>query len=291
MMRPDMDRLLVCFSWGCAMVLVSGLAAIMGFLLINGWHTLGPALVFGSTPALDALLLRQQVFNGLFPAMAGSLCLVLLSVAIALPFGIGTGIFLAEYAPKGVRALIGFLVDLLAGIPSIVVGLFGFSLTVFLHQQLDSRITPCLLISALSLAFLVLPYLVKSTQDALADLGPALRLTAPSLGATRTENIFYVLLPAAFSDILSGIVLAVGRCAEDTAVIMLTGAVASAGLPNSLFSGFEALPFYIFYIASEYSGPDELARGYGAALILLLICTALFGLAHALKRWAAPHAR
>jgi len=85
------------------------------------------------------------------------------------------------------------------------------------------------------------------------------------------------------SGIISGIVLAIGRCAEDTAVIMLTGAVATAGIPKSVFSSFEALPFYIYYMASEYSGPSQLMKGYGAALILLIICAGLFAFSYWIK--------
>ena len=85
--------------------------------------------------------------------------------------------------------------------------------------------------------------------------------------------------------------LAIGRCAEDTAVIMLTGVVASAGIPKSVFSNFEALPFYIYYTASEYADHSELIKGYGAALILLLICTGLFTLAHLIKYWIKQKTR
>ncbi len=104
------------------------------------------------------------------------------------------------------------------------------------------------------------------------------------LGATKMQNIFFVLLSASFSGIISGIILSIGRCAEDTAVIMLTGAVATAGIPKSIFSGFEALPFYIYYISSQYTDDMELMKGYGACLILLLICISLFILAYFIKR-------
>jgi phosphate transport system permease protein len=140
-----------------------------------------------------------------------------------------------------------------------------------------------LLISALSLAFLVLPYIIKTTQGAIERIPLLTRLTAPGLGATKLQNVMLVLLPLALSDIISGVVLAIGRCAEDTAVIMLTGVVATAGVPKSLFASFEALPFYIYYTASEYTDPAELVKGYGAALILLLICSMLFVFAHLIK--------
>lgn len=284
-MRPGSagDRLLVCFSWLSALLLSGGLTVIVGFLVAKGFPSLNADLIFAGTPVLDALLLKRQVFGGLFPAMAGTGLLVVISVGIALPLGLATGVWLAEYASPAVKGIFSFIVDLMAGIPSIVVGLFGFSITIFLHHYYNNRIFPCLLISALCLAFLVLPYLVKTTQGAIESLPLSVRLTGPSLGASRLQNIVHILLPSALSDILSGVVLAIGRCAEDTAVIMMTGVVATAGVPTSLFAGFEALPFYIYYTASEYGDEAHLAKGYGAALILLAMCTGLFIVAHAIR--------
>ncbi|RLB90348.1 MAG: phosphate ABC transporter permease PtsA [Deltaproteobacteria bacterium] len=288
MEKSFQDRLLVMFSWGCALLLFTGLMVIVGFLVVKGYRTINLALIFGDTRPLDAFLLRQQVFGGLFPAIIGTISLILLSIGFALPMGLASGLYLAEYAQPRLKLFFSLMVDILAGIPSIVVGLFGFSITIFLHHSFSNRIFPCLLISALSLAFLVLPYIIKTTQNAIESLPLQVRLTAPSLGATQLENIIFVLLPSALSDIVSGIVLAIGRCAEDTAVIMLTGVVATAGIPKSVFSNFEALPFYIYYIASEYSDQSELMKGYGAAIILLVICSGLFALAHWVKLQIDP---
>nr|WP_320193004.1 ABC transporter permease subunit [uncultured Desulfobacter sp.] len=277
------DRLLSFFSWVCALLLTTGVCIIIGFLILKGGRSLNIDLIFADTRPLDAILLKRQVFGGLFPAMAGTFLLIILSVSIALPLGLCAGIYLAEYASSNARIVFGFMVDLLAGIPSIVVGLFGFSITIFLHHFYNSRIYPCLLISALSLAFLVLPYIIKTTQGAIERIPLLTRLTAPGLGATKLQNVLLVLLPLALSDIVSGVVLAIGRCAEDTAVIMLTGVVATAGVPKSFFASFEALPFFIYYTASEYTDSTELVKGYGAALILLLICSILFIFAHVIK--------
>lgn len=285
MVKPVWGRLLAIFSWSCAFLLMAALSIIIGFLVIKGYKAISVELIFANVPPLDAVLLKRHVFGALFPAVMGTLFLILLSMGFALPLGLASGVYLAEYAPSRLKWFFSFMVDILAGIPSIVVGLFGFSITIFLHHFYDNRIFPCLLISALSLSFLVLPYIIKTTQDAIESLPLQVRLTGPSLGATQFQNIVFVLLPSALSDILSGIVLAIGRCAEDTAVIMLTGVVATAGIPKSVFSSFEALPFYIYYIASEYSDASELMKGYGAALILLAICAGLFVLAHWLKFW------
>ena len=275
--------MVIVWAWSCAVILTSAVFAVIGFLIVRGAGALNLELIFGHTPAVDAILLRRPVFGGLFPAILGTLLLILLSVAFSLPVGLATGIYLAEYARGRVKSLLSLLFDVLAGIPSIVIGLFGFSLAIFLHQHLNGRIYPCLLISALALAFLVLPYLIRSTQAALESLPFQHRITAPVLGATRMQNIYHVLLPRASQNIAGGVVLAIGRCAEDTAVIMLTGAVATAGIPRGLLEHFEALPFFIYYISSQYADPGELSQGYGAAIILLIVCLILFGLSKVIQ--------
>ena len=137
--------------------------------------------------------------------------------------------------------------------------------------------------SAGCLALLVLPHLIFMTQTTLEGLPAELRLSGLSLGFTPWQNMRHVLLPAAGRGILSGVILAVGRAAEDTAVILLTGVVANAGLPSGLLGKYEALPFQIFYLASEARSEAELAQGFGAALILLLLTATLFLGAYYLK--------
>ncbi|TKB25355.1 ABC transporter permease subunit [Desulfopila sp. IMCC35006] len=275
-MRSLIERVIIAFSWGSVVLLLSALFFMLGYLMYRGAGVIGTELLFGKIAPIDALLLKRQVFNGLFPAVMGTFALVLLAVGFAVPIGLAAGIYMAEYCRGWSRQLPTVLFDILAGLPSIVIGLAGFSLTIILHRFFPGRLGPCLLISALAMCFLILPYLIRSTQMALESVAPSLRLTAPALGATRLQNIRYVLLPARLPDILGGVILAIGRAAEDTAVIMLTGVVASAGLPRSLFEQFEALPFYIYYISSQYTNPRELQMGFGAAILLLTVCAVLF---------------
>jgi phosphate transport system permease protein len=275
MIRRVIEGSITVFSWAAALLLTLALLTFVGYLFKKGGSSLNGSLIFGDTAPLDALLLRQQVFDGLFPAIIGTLLLIAGSMLIAIPVGIAAGIYMAEYCSGRVKSFFSLLFDILAGVPSIVIGLAGLSLTIFLHRYFSAQITTSLLISCLSLALLVLPYLIRTTQTALESIDPLIRRTAPALGASRLQNIVQVLVPNSISEIAGGIILATGRCAEDTAVIMLTGAVASAGLPRSIFDQYEALPFYIYYISSQYSGPDELARGFGAAILLILICASL----------------
>ena len=278
------EMLTVMFSWAAGVALLTAVFLLLAYLFVNGYESLDLSLVFGDVAPLRAVLLRERVFEGLFPAIAGTLALVTMSIVWAIPIGIATGIYLAEYASARLKRTLDAFFDVLSGLPSIVVGLFGFAVSVFLHRHYSDRIGPCLLVSSIALSFLVLPYIIRTTQAALEGIPLDIRLTALALGATRLQNIHFVLIPKSLPGIMSGIILAIGRCAEDTAVIMLTGAVASAGLPRSIFSQYEALPFYIYYISSQYADPDELTRGYGAAIILLLLCAILFAVAYGIRK-------
>lgn len=283
-MSRILEKSIIVFSWLCAIILFTGIACIMSHLFLKGAAVVDLQLVFGDTDVIDAVFLKRRVFDGLFPAVAGTFLLVLLSVAIAVPLGLTSGIYLAEYANPKTKQIFSVLCDILAGIPSIVIGLFGFSVSIFLHKYYSGDIYPCLLISSVSLAILVLPYIIRTTQGALESIPIETRLTAPALGATKLQNIVYVLLPKSLTGIFSGLILAIGRCAEDTAVIMLTGVVASAGVPGSVFSHYEALPFYIYYISSQYMDHQELLTGYGASILLLLLCAGLFLIAAVIRK-------
>ena len=283
-MRRLLEQAVPVFSWLCGIILLGAVFTVISYLFLHGWESLSLALIFGNTPPLDALLLQRQVQNGLFPAMVGTLSLVVLAVCLAVPIGMASGIYLAEYAGPRTKAILNLFFDIMAGLPSIVVGLFGFSAAIFLNRQFSGSVHPCLLISSVALAFLVLPYIIRTTQMALEGLPLSARMTALSLGASKLQNIVHVLLPQSLSGVVSGVILAIGRCAEDTAVIMLTGVVASTGVPRSLLSHYEALPFYIYYISSQYTDSAELATGYGAAIILLFICLGLFLLAFIIKK-------
>lgn len=278
------EKLFILYAWGCGALLFGSVGCIVGYLFYMGASNLSLSLIFGTENPLSVIFLQKPAFNGLFPAIFGTFVLVLFSVGIALPTGISTGIYLAEYAGKKTKHAFGFFFDILAGIPSIVIGLFGFSITVFLHHYFTPDIYPCLLVSSLSLSFLVLPYLIRTTQTALESIPWETRQTALAIGASRFQNIFFVLIPHSFSEIMSGIVLSIGRCAEDTAVIMLTGVVASAGIPGSIMEGYEALPFYIYYVSSQYANAEELGNGFSAAIILIVICISLYVFSFLIKQ-------
>jgi len=270
-------------SWLAVVTTLGMVLLFLGFLGWRGIDTLNLSLFFGNTPPWEAITGRLPVWHGIWPACVGTLALVLFSSLLAIPLGLASGIYLAHYASGAWKKWCGLAVELLAGIPSIVMGLFGFALILFLKRTVAPQANTCLLLSAGCLALLVLPYLIFMTQTTLESLPDHLKLAGLGLGFTPGQNLLHVLLPAAGRGILSGVILAVGRAAEDTAVILLTGVVANAGLPSGILDKYEALPFQIFYLASEAKSEAELAQGFGAALILLVLTAALFLGAYYLK--------
>ncbi len=271
-------------AWGSTLLLTLLLASLLGFLLWQGGAALNLTLFFGDTPPLDALRHGAPVFDGIWPACMGTLCLVALAITLALLPGIASGIYLAEYARGRPRQLFSFVVELLAGVPSIVMGLAGFALILLLRRSVAPAANTCLLLSAGCLALLILPSLISTTCLALENLPDELRLTGASLGLSPQQCLRHLLLPAAGTGILSGIVLALGRAAEDTAVILMTGVVANAGTPAGLGSKYEALPFHIYYLAAEYHSPAELAQAFATALVLIALTGLLFAGARKLQR-------
>ncbi len=273
-------RLLTGFS---AALVPTMVCVLMGYLLMRGVPVMGKELLFGSTPPLDAVFGRAPVWDGLWPACVGTFWLVVLTMLLALFPGTGCGIFLAELASPLQKKILGAAVDMLAGMPSIVMGLFGFMLILLLRHTILPDANTGLLLAAGCLALLVLPVLAASTREAMNAVPRSLRLAAAASGFSRSQALFHLFLPAAAKGILGGVVLAVGRAAEDTAVILFTGVVANAGLPAGLFGKFEALSFDIYYVSSQYQNQQELLHGFGAAALLLGISCLLLAIARLLE--------
>ena len=271
-------------SWTAFLVVLFSVGGLITFLAVRGFPAINTKLFFGDTPAWDAILAVRPVWNGIWPAVAGTISLLLLTMIIVLVPGISCGVYLACFASPREREYIGECVDVLAGIPSIVMGLFGLELIIILRRTFLPNGTTCLLLAAVCLAILVIPALVTATRSSIEALPRQLTITADALGMSRAQTVRYLLIPSASSGILGGVILSMGRAMEDTAVIMLTGAVANAGLPAGLASKFEALPFKIYYTAAQYTGQEELMRGFGTALLLLILSWTMILIANVLQK-------
>ena len=271
-------------SWAAFLIVIFSVGGLITFLAVKGFPAINAKLFFGDTTAWDAIFAVRPVWNGIWPAVAGTMSLLLLTMIIVLVPGISCGVYLACFASPRAREYIGECVDVLAGIPSIVMGLFGLELIIILRRTFLPNGTTCLLLAAVCLAILVIPALVTATRSSIEALPRQLTITADALGMSRAQTVRYLLIPSASSGILGGIILSMGRAMEDTAVIMLTGVVANAGLPAGLASKFEALPFKIYYTAAQYTGQEELMRGFGTALLLLILSWTMILIANVLQK-------
>lgn len=266
------------WCWLCTTLLVVVLSTFSLYIAYRAAPSFGTNLFFGNAEVWAAITGKAPVWEGIWPACIGTLSVTLLALALALIPGIATGIWLSEFTESKLNPPLGIAVDLLAGVPSILMGLCGFALILQLRATVAHQANACLLVSAACLALLILPYLANTTRAALQALPTSLKLTSSALGLSRWQTLRHILLPRATKGIISGVVLSMGRAAEDTAVIMLTGAVANAGLPSGLFERYEALPFTIFYYSAQYQNPKELELAFGAALTLIFFTASTFTL-------------
>jgi len=236
------------------------LGAILSFVIGRG----APAL---SWEFLTAFPRRGMTQGGIFPALVGTFYLVLGTVLFSLPLGVGAAIYLSEYAREGSwTRLVRVGVNNLAGVPSIVFGLFGLALFV---KLLGLGIS--VLSGALTLGLLVLPVVIRAAEEALRAVPQEFREAAYALGATPWEVSRTVVLPTALPGIITGAILAVGRAAGETAPIMLTAAVYyTPRLPRSPLDEVMALPYHLYVLATEHPMFwKTVSLQYGTALVLL----------------------
>ena len=211
--------------------------------------------------------------GGVYPAIAGTLAVTLITLISSIPFGIGCAIYLTEYAKDTwTTGIIRSAIRNLAGIPSIIYGLFGLALFV---QAL--RLGTSVLSAGLTLGLLSLPYIITTTEESLKTVPRHMREASLALGATKIETIYKIVLPASIAGILTGIVLSLSRAAGETAPILFTGAafyINHSGI--NLTQEFMALPYHLYMLSTQHQN-IELVRplAFGTATVLILL---VFGL-------------
>ena len=249
-------RLLV---WLSAIITVAVMAFLIGFILIKGVGNL--------TPDLFALEYNSDNAS-LMPALINTLIITLLSLVIAVPFGIFAAIYLVEYAKKGSKLvkIIRITTETLQGIPSIIFGLFGL---LFFSTALHWGYS--LLSGSMTLVIMILPLIIRTTEEALLGVPDAYREASFGLGAGKLRTVFKVVLPSASPGILSGVVLATGRIVGETAALIYTaGSVAK--VPESLMGSGRTLAVHMYVLSSEGLYMDQ---AYATAVILLLFVLVL----------------
>ena len=226
--------------------------------------------------------------GGILPAIIGTVYLTLGTAVFAVPLGVAAGVYIAEYAADNAwTRLIRIAIINLAGIPSVVYGLFGFGLFVIFLGFGTS-----ILAASLTLTIMTLPVIISTTEEALRSVPQSFRVVSISLGATRWQTIWRVVLPQALPGILTGVILGLERAAGETAPILFTGAAFFLPrLPQSPLDATMALPYHIFVISTQVPGMPVQIQ-FGTVLVLLvfvlgmnLVATLIRSRARARREW------
>ncbi|KAF5412587.1 MAG: phosphate ABC transporter permease PstA [Euryarchaeota archaeon] len=260
--------------WVSAGIALLILAVILGYIVVQGVHVITLSFLLES-PRLSG------AEGGILPAIVGTFWLMMVAMLSSVPIGIGAAVYLAEYAPKSaVTAVISFGVECLAGVPSIVIGLFGYA---FLSIYLGFGFS--VLSGGLALMFMVLPWIVRVSEESIKTVPNAFREASLALGATKWQTVRRVVLPSAIPGITTGVILGIGKAIGETAVIMFT-AGSSLLMPMSLFDPVRALPYHIYILASEgISNP----MAYGSSIVLLVMVLAINLAAITIQRHYGRH--
>ena len=258
-----------------AMTVAGFVVIILAYIIYNGYSAI-------SVEFLTEMPRMRMTQGGIYPAIVGTVLLIIGSMAVALPMGIMAAIYLNEYAGENRTTwLIEMAINNLAGTPSVVFGLFGLALFVKYFGFGSS-----LLSASLTLSLLIIPVIIRSSQEALITVPKEYRESSLALGVSKWQTIRHVVLPAAIPGIVTGVILSIGRVAGETAPILLTGAAYFLPrLPDSIYSQFMALPYHLFVLATSGTNITQTRPlQYGTALVLLIIVLGLNIIAVLIRR-------
>jgi phosphate transport system permease protein len=242
----------------CLMFTVLATAAIIGVIIWRGAGSISWEFIFGMPK-------KNMTAGGIWPAIYGTIMLTLGTALFALPLGVAAGVYLAEYAKRGPGTrVVRLSIANMAGVPSIVYGLFGLSLFVIVL-----RFGVSLLAGSLTLAALTLPIIITSTEESLRQVPQDLRQASLALGASKLRTILRVVLPAAAPGIVTGAILGLSRAAGETAPIIFTAAAFYAPMPRSALDQVMALPYHLYIMATQAVKPAP-AIVWGTAFVLVV---------------------
>jgi phosphate transport system permease protein len=285
-------------------LIIAILVVILGNILYHGSGAFSWRFISGGTES-DMFDIHKA---GVFPMIFGTTALVFLMTIVVVPVGVITAIYLTEYAPNSssVTRFIRGAVNNLAGVPSIVFGLFGLGFFInFIGSQMDRVLTsgpepvwgkPAIIWAALTLAILTLPVVIVATEEALKAIPPGLREASLALGATKLETVWKIVLPQALPGIMTGSILAVSRGAGEVAPILFTGAAYyMASLPAKLTDQFMELGYHVFILSTQSPNVETTRPLLYSTVVVLLVLTfalnlvAIFVRAHMRKKMRSLH--
>ena len=252
------------------------LFVILAFIVIKGIGVI-------SWEFISEMPKEGMTQGGIFPAIVGTLCLVFGSMIFAFPVGVLAAIYMNEYVKDGwMKKIIKQMTNNLAGVPSIVFGLFGMALFVNKLEFGDS-----LLAGSLTLGLLVLPVVIRTTEESLKSVDDTFRQASLGLGASKWQTTSKVVFPIAFPNVITGLILSIGRVSGETAPILFTvAAYFLPKLPTSIFDQAMALPYHLYVISTSGTNIEaSRAMAYGTALILIIIVLISNLLANSLRKY------
>jgi phosphate transport system permease protein len=252
--RRGVEKAVAAVAVLAAMLAVAALALVLGSVLLKGASQLDLSFFTRPRP-----LFGEQ--GGIADALVGSALMLLMCAAVAIPFAVLVAIYMSEYAGPRVAALLRIALDVLNGVPAIVVGIFVFGLLVVGHGQ-------SAIYGAFALAILMVPMVARATQEVLGVIPRSLREASLALGVTRWRTTWSIVLPSAIGGILTGVVIAVARVAGETAPLLFTSSIAANQVSTDVTHALPTLPVTIF-VFSESPDPGEQANGWAAALVLI----------------------
>lgn len=249
------------FLWAAALFTVGILLLILGYILVQGVGKLTPDFLLSSPRAMG----RE---GGIFPAIVGTVYFTLVSLLFAAPIGVGSAIYLSEYAQdKWYVSVIRFAAETLAAVPSIVFGLFGFIFFVILLEPITNGWS--IVSGALTAACMILPTLIRASEEAIRAVPVSYREGSFALGATRWQTVCKVVLPGAAPGILTAVILSIGRVVGETAALLLTLG-GGLNIPRSIFEPTRTLALHLYLVAMEV-GAMDMAFGTAAVLIIAVL--------------------
>lgn len=247
-----------------ALIIVLVLGGLIFYIIVNGIGAINWDFI--TKPPTDSM-----TKGGIMPAILGTIYLTVGAVAIGLPLGIASAIYLTEYAKQGkIVRFIKVGINCLAGVPSVVFGLFGLGFFVIFL-----RFGSSILSGSLTLGFLILPTIIGASEEALKSVPQTFREASLSLGVSKWQTTYRIVLPNAMPGILTGSILGIGRAAGETAPIMFTAAAYfTAKLPGSVFDEVMALPYHIYVLATAGTN-IEVTRPIQFGTVLVLVAVVL----------------
>jgi phosphate transport system permease protein len=252
--RRRVERAAAVVAILCAMLACATLLLVLGSVLSKGISQLSPAFFTKAKP-----LFGEK--GGVADALIGTALMVAIAIALAVPLAVLVAVYISEYARPRAASFFRLVLDILNGIPAIVVGIFIYGLLVIGHGQ-------SAIFGGVSLAILMLPLVARATQEVLALVPRSLREASLALGVPRWRTVYSIVLPTAIGGILTGVVLAVARVAGETAPLLFTSSIATSGISTDVSHALASLPVAIFEF-SESPSPDDQAAGWAAALVLI----------------------